>query len=110
GGTLALDFTADTAARVNPAANLTLGSGTLAVTGNGAAPTTQALGNVTLAGGGKITVTTGQDQPATLALGGITPNPGSSLNVRLVNTGAGVAAVTTTAANTTNGAANVLGG
>ncbi|WP_395745663.1 beta strand repeat-containing protein [Prosthecobacter sp.] len=109
GGTLLLDYSSNTDSKVSNTAALDLSGGSLSVLGSGSASTTVTLGGLNVGsssgplGGGQITVTTGQDQNATLALGGITKNAGGTVNFVLVNTGSGVASITTTTANNSSG-------
>lgn len=114
GGTLVLDHTTTSSSKLSPTSALILSGGSLSLQGSHATATTQSvtglvLGNATRlsGGGGRITVIAGQDQNATLTLGDITRTVGSTVDFSTVNTGTGVAAITTT---TQNNGAGVLGG
>lgn len=109
GGTLKLDYSGDNSSKIGGSTSLLLGSGTVSVVGNGAAGTSESFAGTKLQGGGKLNVTTGTDQNASIALGAMTRSAGATLNLNLVNTGAGVASVTTTTNNTAIGAANIIG-
>jgi autotransporter-associated beta strand protein len=110
GGTLKLDYSGNNASKIGASTALLLGSGTVAVVGNSSAATAETFASTKLLGGGKLTVTTGNDQNSSLTLGALTRSAGGTFNVNLVNTGAGIASVTTTTPNTGTGAANIVGG
>jgi len=113
-GTLLLDHAANNATKLSSTAALTLCGGSVSLAGNAAGATTQFvsalnLGNsvLPLGGGARILVTSGADQNATLSLGAITRNTGATVDFALVNTGSGVAGITTSTANIATG---ILGG
>lgn len=113
GGTLQLDYSTDNGSKLSSTAALTLNGGSLSITGNASAATTQAVGSFTLGnssaplgGGGRVTATTGTDQNAALSLGAITRNTGATVDFATTNSGTGVASITTT---TPNNSANILG-
>ncbi len=114
GGTLVLDHTVSNTAKLSSTAGLTLSGGSLSLSGSSAAASTQTVGGLTLGsstaplgGGGQIKVTSGTNLNATLILGTITHNTGGTVDFSTINTGTGVASITTTTANTTSG---ILGG
>lgn len=103
GGTLSLDFTTDTSAKIS-SAGLTLGGGTLNLIGNASTVVSQATGGTTLNGGATITITNGAG--VTLDLGAINRSLGGTLDVS--NNGT----VNTSTLNTsyTGGSQSILGG
>lgn len=114
GGTLVLDYTASNTTKVSATGALVLSGGSLSFQGSHASITLQSvnglvLGNATRlsGGGGRLTVTAGQDQNATLHLGNISRTVGSSVDFSTVNSGTGVATLTT---NTQNNTSGILGG
>ena len=114
GGTLLLDHSVSNNAKFSSTAALTLTGGSLSLSGSSTAASTQTVNGLTLGnnaaplgGSGQIKVTSGTDQNATLNLGAITRNTGATVDFSTVNTGTGVASITTTTANTASG---ILGG
>ena len=106
-GTLNLNF-ANLAAPtdgVNSGNTLTLGGGTLLISGNSATNTNQTLGIVTVnAGGGQILVNpSNASRTATLTLGSITPAATGTLLVGKSSAATGTATITTRSGTLTNG-------
>jgi autotransporter-associated beta strand protein len=105
-GTLVFDYTTNNTTKINPSGSLTLGGGTLSLRGNSTGPTAQSVSRFTLnPGASMIRVATGSGQNATLAIGAIDarPSPGGVLDISLVGNGGGIAAVTTSNFNESNG-------
>ncbi len=114
GGTLLLNHSVSNNAKLSSTAALVLNGGSLSLSGSSTAASTQTVNDLTLGnsaaplgGSGQINVTSGTDQNATLDLGAITRNTGATVDFSTVNTGTGVASITTTTANTASG---ILGG
>jgi len=106
-GTLNLNFAnlATPTNLVNSSNTLTLGGGTLLISGNSTTNTNQTLGNVTVnAGGGQILVNpNGTSRTATLTLGSITPAATGTLLVGKSSASNGTATITTTSGTLANG-------
>ncbi len=114
GGTLLLDHSSNNNAKVSASAAMVLAGGSLGVQGSQTAATTVTVNGLVVGnsasptgGGGRVTVTSGADQNATLSVGDITRYSGAAVDFRTVNTGSGVANITT---STANGSAGILGG
>lgn len=85
---------------------LTLGGGTLSLTGKGSAVTSQSFASTTLNGGGSVIALTQNGATSlTVALGAITRNAGSTLSFSVVPGTSGVIATTSTG----NEASGILG-
>lgn len=109
GGILRLDHSANNNAKIS-SASLLLRGGSLSISGNTVAPTNVTVSDLVLGtsgsssgGGGQILTTSGLDQNTTLTLNAITRYSGATMDFSTVNSGSGIASITTTTPNTSTG-------
>jgi autotransporter-associated beta strand protein len=110
GGTLQLDHSTNNNPKFSSSAALILSGGSLSLMGHQSEATAVSVSELILGsssaptgGGGRIIVTSALDQNAVLSVNAITRYSGATMDFSAINTGSGIASISTSTANTTAG-------